>query len=126
MESEGKSIAPLLVPVHRVPVGTITIWEITEEELRDIERGNPDNPKFGIGLALLMFGLGSLVTLLSADNDKIGDRAFYVHASVIVASLALGGVLLLLWWMASRNRHSAIEAIRARRKAPVVVEVCSQ
>lgn len=50
------------VAILRAKIDTLTIYEISEEELLTIERGSPDSIYLTIAIALLSFALGKVRT----------------------------------------------------------------
>lgn len=104
-----------LAPAIRfVPMGTITIYSVSEEELRLIETGGPSSTYLNLAIAFLSTGISVAASLLLADVRSMSDKTFVVLVTVAVASLIAGTTLLFIWRRVSKIARSTLAMIRAR------------
>ena len=102
-------------PIQWVPLGTLTVYHITEQELDQLEKGTPESTYFGFAVFLLSTGISFLISLLTTDVKS--NRAFTVFA--VVASVGIiGGVLLLIVWARFQRLAKRITKIIRDRKPP--------
>ncbi len=97
--------------VQVVRMGTLTVYEISDEQLRLIETGDPSSVLLNFGIGGISLGIGIGVTLLSG-----GPIALYVFVVLVLLTLVgiLGGlVLLVLWRRHAKQTKSLIATIRA-------------
>ncbi|MEO6754186.1 MAG: hypothetical protein ABIP85_20615 [Chthoniobacteraceae bacterium] len=108
----GHALPP---PIQWVPLGTLTVYHITEHELDQLEKGTPESTYFGFGIFLLSTGISFLTSLLTTDIKAI--RVFSVFA--VVASVGIiGGILLLTVWARFQRSAKRITKIIRDRKPP--------
>ena len=98
-----------------MPLGELTIYHITEQELDQLESGTPDSIYFSSGIALLSTGFSFLIALLTAGIQS--QRLFDVFLIVTLVGV-IGGFLLLLVWFKSRRSTSRITQLIRNRKLP--------
>jgi hypothetical protein len=104
-------------PVIRyVPMGTITVYWVSEDELRLIETGGPSSVYLNFAIALLSIGGTFLASLALSDVRSM--KVFVVFVVLMVVSLLAGLILLVLWRRASRSSQNTIQAIRSRDVPP--------
>lgn len=101
--------------IHRGRLQRLTIFEVTHEELVELERGSPASTKLNIAIALLSTAVSLSATLLTTD---VTGKAFVVFTAIVVAGFVVGIVLLMLWWPARGMVSTCIKTIRARLPPP--------
>lgn len=108
--------------VEVVKMGTLTLYEITSEELRQLKLGNPSSTLLTFSLALLSLGAGVGVTLLVGSEIK--SRMVSDFLMILTVVTLLGGVILLvLWRIMARRTASVVDSIQARAKAVAAATV---
>jgi hypothetical protein len=107
MPTEGQE------PIIRVvPMGTITIYHVSEDELRLIEAGGPSSVYLNFAIGLLSVGVSFGTNLALAEIKSL--RVYLAFVVVNVISLLAGLVLLVLWRRESKASRTTIQTIRAR------------
>jgi len=115
-----------LVPrasIRTIGIGQVTVYEVSEDELRLIEGGGPTSTYLNLAIAFLSIGASLIASLLLSEPKSI--YGFIVVTAIIVGTLIAGISLLLLWRRSSKDATNAIERIRARGVAPstgIVIE----
>jgi uncharacterized membrane protein YgdD (TMEM256/DUF423 family) len=112
-EQKPQEMLPAL-NIRYVGIGQLTVFFVSEDELRQIESGSPAATCLNLGIAFFCAGIGSLVSLLLSDPSKSLHK-FVVVVVITVLSFIAGFVLLVVW---SQLRKQASEVIiRIRRRA---------
>lgn len=112
MSTDTSATARRLEPaIRRAPIRTLEIYEVSEAELRTLEKGAADSSLLSIGLALLSSAISFTVTLRTVpiESDRTYNGFFICAAVGYVAGL----VVLLQWWT---SRRSAVECARLIRQ----------
>lgn len=65
----------LLPAIQWVPLGTLTVYHITEQELDQLEKGTPESTYFGFAIFLLSAGISFLISLLTTGikSERLYD-----------------------------------------------------
>jgi len=106
-----------LNPKNRhVPIPENVIFHVREDELDALERGETSSTLLNLALVFLPSGISMWATL--AFSEVKSDRTFNVFTAMTVGSILAGGILLVLWWRASKSRKTVIKTIRARDPQP--------
>jgi pilus assembly protein TadC len=95
------------VKVRRGKVDSLSLYEVTESELQDLERGGPASLFLNFAIFLLSTAVSFLVALLSTDIKL--TNIFIVFVLVTLVGFVGGGILLLIW---NRSRQSTKEIIQ--------------
>jgi hypothetical protein len=95
------------VKVRRGKVDSLSLYEVTESELQDLERGGPASLFLNFAIFLLSTAVSFLVALLSTDIKS--TKIFIVFVLVTLVGFLAGGILLLIW---NRSRQSTREIIQ--------------
>ena len=102
--------------IRYVAMGEITIYLVSEDELRLIEQGEPSSTYLNLAILFLSVGASFLASLLLSEPKSI--KRFIVVIVITVGCLIAGFVLLILWRRFARNKADTIKRIRARRISP--------
>ncbi len=99
--------------IHRVPLGQLTIWDVTESELQSLERGLPDSPYLSLGIATFSVAVSFSISLATTTIDSIKTYCLFVIVAVVgyLAAATYG----LLWWQWRRSHKTVAQEIRSRR-----------
>ena len=94
-------------------VDSLVCFEITDDELKQLEDGSPYSTL--LSLALFFFGAGVSLstTFFAATYSSIVAKA--VFACVTVVAFLAGVTLVVIWWGFYRYRTSLFAKIRRRR-----------
>lgn len=109
---DPKQMVPL-PNIRYVGIGQLTIYLVSEEELRMIESGGPSATYLNLAIGFLSIGSGIGASLLLSGPPTSIYR-FVVVVVVAVGSLIAGFILLLLWLRSSKDASKTIERIRSR------------
>jgi hypothetical protein len=96
--------------VGRVP--SLTVFEVTDDELTRLEEGSPDSLMLNLSLTFLGSGVSTLVSLLTTKVES--DRVFAGFLLWTFVMLVASITLLILWYARGRNRPKIIKLIRQR------------
>ena|ERR1700741_5521248 len=95
------------------PIGTLTVYHVTEQELDQLEKGGPESTYFGFSIFLLSTGIAFLISVCTATFSS--ERQFNIFFLVTLVGL-IGGFLLLIVWLVSRRSTTRVaKAIRDRK-----------
>lgn len=98
--------------IKRVKIGSLTIYEISENELESLEKGSPGSILLNFAIFLLSLSIAFIVAVLT--TDKKSDLTFIIFIVLIVV-FSLFGILLLLIWNKNRKSVKSIgDTIRER------------
>jgi hypothetical protein len=97
---------------HVGRVDSIRCYEVTEDELTQLQFGSPDSSAFNIAIALLSSGLSLLPTFFNAKYES--DTAHMVFVVLTVFTLLVGLVMVALWHSFKKGRISVFDKIRKR------------
>jgi hypothetical protein len=98
------------IKIIRGRVDSMSLYEITENELNILENGPPSSIYLNFAIFLLSIAISFLVSLLTTTITS--ERTFLVFVVITVASFISGFILLGVWF---RN-HRLISDIIARIK----------
>jgi hypothetical protein len=111
-EQKSAEVMPA-VSVRYVGIGQLTVFLVSEDELRLIEAGSPAALCLNLGIAFLAIGTGSVVTLLLSEPSK-SIHKFVVVVVITVLSLIAGFILLVIWTRLRKQASDVIKRIRSR------------
>lgn len=94
-------------------MGTLTLYEITSDELRQLELGDPSSTYFNIGCSSISLAVGIGTTLL-AGGEVASRVAFDVLVILTVIGMLAGFVLLVLWRRQAKHTGSVSKIVRER------------
>lgn len=94
------------IRIVRGRVDSLALYEVTDSELRTLERGSPGTIYMSFSIFLLTVSLSFLVSILSTTIEPL--RTYIAFLAVVLLSGISGLILLVLWW---RNRESIKEVI---------------
>jgi hypothetical protein len=100
------------VPVKRGRVDSLSLYEITEDELDQLAIGSPSSLHLNFAVFFLSIAFSFLITLLSTKIES--DRTFTVFVVILVVTTVAGSREMLLWWRAHKTTPDIIKRIRDR------------
>jgi hypothetical protein len=101
--------------IVRARLTELTIYDVSEEELRAIERGGPESFYFNLAVFFVSTALSFTVAL--ATTEIKSDRLHATFVIVTVISYAATLVFGVLWFYGFRSRKNTISLIRERKPA---------
>jgi hypothetical protein len=109
---QGEGLSEKSISVKRGKVDSITLYEVTSDELDVLGSGSPSDLQLNFGISLLSSASSFLVSLLTTDVKS--DRLFTVLTVVTTIGAIVGCVLLGLWWRTRKAGQKIIEQIKSR------------
>lgn len=98
--------------IRRGRVDSLTLYEITDNELEILERGSPGSTELNFAVALLSIFSSSLTTLLTTTTSTV---VFQFFLMVTIVTFVLGSFFLIKW----KRTHNDVKDVVARIKARV-------
>ncbi len=108
----AKSKTPPDPAIHRIPLGKLRIFEITEGELEALERGSPESIFLNLAIAVLSIAISFSVALATSKIEN--DRTFDVFVIVTSVGYVAGTTFGLLWFISRRTLRNVSAEIRSR------------
>jgi hypothetical protein len=98
-----------------VPLGTLTVYHITEQELDQLEKGTPESTYFGFAIFLISTGVSFLISLLTT-----GIKSVWLFNTFLMVTLfgVVGGTLLMIVWVRFQRSTTRIAKVIRGRKPP--------
>lgn len=103
---------PEQVRVRRGKVDSLSLYEVTEAELQDLERGGPASLYFNFSIFLLSTAVSFIVALLTTKIES--TKTFCVFVLVALVGFVGGGILLLIWNKSRQVTGEIITRIKDR------------
>ncbi|WP_425624103.1 hypothetical protein [Agrobacterium radiobacter] len=98
--------------IKRGKVDSLTLYEITDYELDLLEKGSPSSTVFNFAIFFLSIGTSFLITILSTEIAHQRTHMYFSLAAFV--GLALGTVLLTLWFRTRSELTAVCKKIRGR------------
>ncbi len=103
----------LLPPaIRRVRIQQLTIYEISEEELKALEAGSPVSLHLNFAVFLLSVAVSFAIALVTTTFTN--DRAFLTFVLVLIVASIIGLFLLILWLKERQSVSSVAACVRNR------------
>jgi len=100
------------VKINRAKLGSISLYDVTEDELSLLERGSPASTYLNFAIGLLSIGISFFINIFST---KIEDIKVYVVFWVIALVTTIGGIILfVVWRQANKSAENVIQRIKNR------------
>lgn len=100
--------------VFKARLDHVTVYEVSEVELAELERGNNADLFLEFAIACFSVGLSFGISLLTTT---LGNLIFIVFVCVTMLGLVLGFLLGILWHRNRRSKKGTIANIRERAKS---------
>lgn len=100
------------IRVNRGRMDSITVYDVTDQELRELERGGDGGLYLNFALSLASIAISFLIAL--ATTTISSDRQFTVFVVIAIVSLVAAAVLLVVWWNCRKSVRQLVTAIKAR------------
>lgn len=100
--------------VFKARLDHVTVYEVSEGELAELERGNNADLFLEFAIASFSVGLSFGISLLTTT---LGNLIFTVFVCVTILGLVLGLLLGILWYRSRRSKKGIIANIRERAKS---------
>ena len=112
MSSDNGGLAQNDPRIVRGRIDSLSLYEITDHELRILEKGSPSSVYLNFAIFLWSIGLSFLVALITTKIDS--NKTFSVFAIVTTVSLMVGAFLTVLWYRLRGEVKEVSETIRER------------
>ena len=101
------------VKVRRGRYDSLSLYEVSEEELDILKQGTPLSLLLTIGISLFTISISFLIALLTAEITT-KSIIFTVFTSIVASSFT-GSLVCMCWWYSNRQSvTSVIEKIKSR------------
>ena len=100
---------------RRIKIGrcaSFTLYEVTDSELKEIEKGSPNSVYLNFAIFLLTVGSSFLTSLLTFELQSI--TGFCIFVVVCALGFIIGSILLILWYRNRREIRAVIKRIKDR------------
>ncbi|MEN6371838.1 MAG: hypothetical protein ABFD64_07465 [Armatimonadota bacterium] len=98
--------------IFRGKVDSLSLYEVTDSELNELERGGPDSLYLNFAILLFSTAVSFLISIITTD---IKSMKTYCIFTVVTAVGFVGGIILGILWLRTRtSRALVIHNIRAR------------
>lgn len=91
---------------------SVSVYEITENELSVLEHGPQNSIFLNFAIFLLSLSISFVVALLTTTIDS--DRTFAVFVVITVVGFVVGAILLAVWYRNYRSVSDIIATIKSR------------
>ena len=105
--------------VQVVRMGTLTVYEISSDELRLIEAGGPSSVLLNFGIGGISLGLGIGGATLLAAGPVASRYVFDVLVILTVMGVVGGLIMLLIWRRLAKQTRSIVQTVRERAQTQV-------
>jgi hypothetical protein len=109
-------VARDLVETRVGRVASLTLYEVTDDELRQLDEGPPDSILLNLAIFCFAAGTSLLPTFFAATYANA--LAETIFASVTVVAFLAGAILTLVWRASRRSRPTLFARIRERLAGP--------
>lgn len=109
------------ITVNRAKYNSITLYEISEEELEIIERGSPSSHYLNFAIALLATCISFFIALTTTKIEDI--KIYIIYVVITILSLIVGLILLALWIMTYKSSKGVFNKIRSRKNIEKIREI---
>lgn len=100
------------ISVTRGRLGSISVYDVTSDELDILEHGSPNSTYLNFAIALIPTGISFFISIFST---KIEDIKIYNVFWIVALVCTLGGLVLLgVWWKTNKASQSVIQRIKDR------------
>lgn len=98
--------------IRRVRIQHLTIYEISEDELKILESGSPVSLHLNFAVFLLSVAISFATALVTTNFPS--DRIYITFVAVLAISSSIGLFLLILWFKEHRSGSSIAKCVRNR------------
>lgn len=108
------------IAIRRARIDSLDIYEISDEELRQLEHGSPESILLSFAIFCASVSFSFLITVITTVIQS--DRLFIVFIIIIAIGFLSALVLFILWARHRQNTKYLIRTIRSRMAIPVMEE----
>jgi NADH:ubiquinone oxidoreductase subunit K len=100
------------IRIVRGRVDSVSVYEITENELSILENGTPSSIYLNFAVFLLSVAVSFLVALLTTNIES--NRVFTIFVVVTAVGAISGLLLLFVWYRSHRSLSDIVSKIKSR------------
>ena len=100
------------IKIVRGRVDSLLLYEVTDSELKTLERGSPSSIYLDFAISLLSVALSLVVAVVTTTIKSL--TAYLTFLVVISVSIVAGLVLLALWWRSRESVREVLQEIKNR------------
>lgn len=108
------------IKIVRGKVDSLSLYEITDNELETLEKGSPSSTYLNFSIFLLSVGFSFLVCLLTVKTESMKIYATFMIFTVI--GILVGIILLVLWYRERRSMSEVIKRIKDRIPSTEIIK----
>ena len=82
------------VTINRVKIGSLTFYEITEEELERLETGGVSSIFLNFSIFTISIAISFFIALITSE---VSDRVFTIFLVITIIGFLAGIILFILW-----------------------------
>ena len=98
--------------IRRVRIQQLTIYEISEDELKTLESGSPVS--LHLNFAIFLISVAASFAIALATTNFPTDRIYITFFSVFIIASLIGLFLLALWFKQHRSGSTIAKNVRSR------------
>ena len=98
--------------IQRGKLDSLVIYDVTEDELRELEKVSPASLFLNFSIFTLSMGIAFLIALLTTEIKS--DRVFTTFLIITILGFLCGIILFILWKINSKSIKGLAEKIRGR------------
>ncbi len=100
---------------------SLSIYEVTDNELEILEKGSPSSTYLNFAILLLSMGFSFLANVLTVDIASI--KVFALFIMLMFIGIILGIILIVLWYRENDTTSEVIKKIKNRIPASEISKV---
>jgi len=99
--------------IKRICIGQLTIYEVSESELKTLEEGSPNSIYLNFSIFLLSVAISFLIALLTTTIKS--QYVFIVFVLVTIIGFLFGIFLIIIWFKNHKSISNIINTIKNRK-----------
>ena len=115
VSNKNNKIIETFIPIREGKLESIRIYQVTEEELDLLEKGNVTPLYLSLCIASFSIAISSTWAFFNISEDLSIDKQVIITAVMLVCYLS-SGVSLYIWSISKRQRNQIISKIKRRMK----------
>ena len=112
------------VKIRRGKVDSLSLYEVTESELQDLESGGPASLFLNFAIFLLSSAVSFFASLMSTDIKSM--KIFTVFVLITIIGFVGGCILLLIWNKSRQSTIQIIQKIKGRMPSDELIDLDAQ
>lgn len=100
------------IPIKRGRVNSLTVYEVTDYELDQLENGSPVSLFLNFAILFVSIGISFFIALLTTIIES--NRVFNIFVIITSISFIAGIILLFLWYRGRKSIKILLNKIKDR------------